>query len=201
MNVIVPLTNEHSAHVALLHLKHLHTQFRGVPGQKLLSAYYGAVACGIGASGYVAERNGTITGFICGIWDSAAVKAVMFKKYWPAFCIWGVAQACLEPRLIKDSLCRIFGARNKMATGKVGYELRPIVLAPAARGAGLAGKLVETLLMDAANRGFPRVYLYTEADNLVARTFYEKEGFREGGSVERSGMLYLRYERLVSKAL
>lgn len=76
-----------------------------------------------------------------------------------------------------------------------GYELRPIVVAPSARGTRVASDLVAVLLADARRRGFQRVHLVTEVDNGAAHAFYRKVGFRSNGTTTgRSGLAFVRYE-------
>ena len=55
-----------------------------------------------------------------------------------------------------------------------GEDIPALYLAPAARGRGI-GKA----LLDRAKVAAPRLCLWTFRDNVGARAFYEREGFRE----------------------
>ncbi|MBM3372936.1 MAG: GNAT family N-acetyltransferase [Betaproteobacteria bacterium] len=64
--------------------------------------------------------------------------------------------------------------------------LEDLVVAPAHRGAGLGGRLLEHALAEARAAGCKRVTLLTDRDNAGARRFYARHGFLE------SSMLTLR---------
>jgi ribosomal-protein-alanine N-acetyltransferase len=76
----------------------------------------------------------------------------------------------------------------------LGYELRPIVVAPVVRRTGIGVQLIEMLLADAVQRGFDRVLLAVQAGNVAAAALYRRAGFRLTGKESRSGEAYLRYE-------
>lgn len=197
MSEIAPLAPRHSLAVAALHMRYLTTPFRGAPGRRLLSAYYQAVAQGDGAAGYVAEDRDRILGFICGVWQPAELRARLLKTQWPALALWGPASALLRPQLVFSFLQRLNGlAQEKVVQPVEGYELRPIVVDPAARGAGLAPRLMERLKLDARARGFDCMHLFVEIDNQVAQAFYRKMGFAAQGSIiQHNGGPVARYER------
>lgn len=194
---IVAMAVQHCAAVAALHLNYLNTGFAGKPGLQLLDLYYRAIVDGAGACGYVAEKDETVLGFICGVWDPAHLRGQLLRRHWPGLALWGLAQVAIQPTMVQALLGR---RRNPPSATRVedpGYELRPIVVDPAARGSGVARLLVRQLLEDAADRGFQTVHLYTESDNERAIAFYHKMGFRLVGSVRRPAGLQVRYERLV----
>lgn len=63
---------------------------------------------------------------------------------------------------------------------------------PGFRGTGAAGVLVAALLTWAEARRFRRIWLHVRRDNLRARRFYEKCGFRDTGREvlrERDGVV------------
>jgi len=72
--------------------------------------------------------------------------------------------------------------RAGTVVGAVGFErhggaalLRSLVVAPAARGAGLGGELVRRLTAQARHEGVGRFYLLT----TTAEAFFAKRGFRK----------------------
>lgn len=195
MPVITPLASRHISQVAALHVGHLRTHFTGLPGQRLLCSYYAAVSEGRGAFGYVAEKQERVVGYICGVWAPSTLLSALVKKHWLALLFWGTAQFVIHPRLMTWAMNR-FRASSPMSTDVTrGYELRPIVVAPSARGTRVASDLVAVLLADARRRGFQRVHLVTEVDNGAAHAFYRKVGFRSNGTTTgRSGLAFVRYE-------
>jgi ribosomal protein S18 acetylase RimI-like enzyme len=195
MSMIVPLTQGHCPEVAGLHLDHLRTGFRGRPGLELLAAYYKALVRSEGGCGFVAEQAGRVAGYVCGVWEPTAVRVALLKAQWSALIFWGLAQVLVHPRFFNDLRGRLGGfSRGHVPVG-LGYELRPIVVAPAARGTGIGVQLVDVLLEDAVRRGFDRVYLVAEEENTTANAFYRKVGFQ---LESRPGEAYRRYEYLLS---
>lgn len=200
MNDIVPLTcitRRHSKAVAALHMQHLPTPFRGGPGRRLLSAYYRAVAGGRGAIGYIAEEQGHILGYVCGVWDPAALRAQMFKAEWPTLMLWGPVSVLFQPQLMASFAQRFTrpAEREVEPAPAAEYELRPIVLDPASRGTGLAVRMVERLMLDARDRGFTDMVLYVEAGNQAAQAFYRKMGFTAVSHLQPPSGLIIRLER------
>ncbi len=196
MNRIVPLTPKHSIAVAALHVQCLTTPFRGAPGRQLLSSYYQTVARGRGAVGYVAEEQDRILGYICGVWEAAELRKLLLTTRWPALAFWGVLGVLTRPQIMASFVRRLGRSPAGGVTQRTeGYELRPIVVAPPARGSGVASGLVQRLMLDACARGFQRMHLYVESNNEPAQAFYRKHGFAETGSVWHNGQPMVSYER------
>ena len=181
---INPLTPEICDQVARLHMLSLPTPFSGRAGWELLNRYYLALSTHQGGTGLVALEGGALTGFICGIWDARKVKSVLLRSHAGALAVWGVLQLLSKPALLVDFAHRFFAMHGPgIATmddcGQL--ELRPIVVAPAARGTGLAMQLINRLVMEARERGFRSMCLYAEPDNLPAQRLYARAGFRVVG--------------------
>ncbi len=176
----------------------LRTRFSGAAGQHLLESYYRSVAAGRGAVGYVAEDEGQVLGYVCGVWAPGEVRAELLKTQWPHLMTWGMISLLMRPQLLAAFARRYRqGDAGEEETTEDGYELRPIVVSPAARGTGVAVQLVDRLLLDARSRGYDRMYLYTETDNQPTRAFYGKVGFHETGELQRDGASCIRYERIL----
>lgn len=60
-------------------------------------------------------------------------------------------------------------------------ELLTITTAPAARGQGIAGRLLSRILSRAADAGARSCYLEVAADNAAARRLYDRAGFAQVG--------------------
>jgi ribosomal protein S18 acetylase RimI-like enzyme len=122
----------------------------------------------------------------------------MLRERWPALLFWGAAHCLVHPCFFYELVARLAGSASGSASIGPGYELRPIVVAPQARGTGIGVQLVNRLLGDAVRRGFERVCLVVEEDNATADAFYRKVGFRPAVRVERAGEAYLQYEYVLS---
>src|SRR5919197_617047 len=170
------LQTEDCPAVAEAHLNYLTTSFRGKAGRQLLKIYYEVIArqrCGIG---FVIVKDGNLAGYICGIWDRAAIKRLLMKK-WFSLAFYGFLQSLQVPRAIPGFFTRLLHPRTTNILKMEGYELRPIVVLPGYRGQGIADQLMQRLLNDAKRRGFKQVFLVVEIDNVTADKFYTKLGF------------------------
>jgi len=190
------LQNRDCPEIAALHMAHLRTPFSNRAGLALLTCNYRAMVSQHGACCYVARADDRVVGFVCGVWEPNTFRRTLLRGQWLALSFWGFLYVLTRPKLIKDFLNRFFKPSHTPA-GKsdVGYELRPIVVDLTVRGKGVAQRLLDELLQDAARRGFDKIFLYTEDDNLAAQTFYRKTGFVQDGQVARGDAVYLRYER------
>lgn len=185
--------------VAELHVTCLRTPFGGRAGLELLTRYYRIVALEAGACGYLVRHQDRILGFVCGIWQPNALRQLLLRSQWAGLVWWGIWQGLARPSLVADLIGRLIGSPDKALSP--GYELRPIVVAPQARRMGIARLLLNALLEDARQRGFDRIFLFTEEDNLAAQAFYGSTGFYLVGRTTKSGVRYLRYERPVEPSV
>ena len=118
------------------------------------------------------------------------------KTQWPTLALWGPASVLLRPQLMASFVHRLGRpAEESVDDPLVSFELRPLVVHPAARGTGLASRLTERLMHDARSRGFERMHLFVEIDNQVAQAFYRKMRFAVTGNTQHDGNLMVRYER------
>ena len=179
--------------LAQLHLKYLRTPFQGKPGRELLRQYYQAVSTEQGATGYVAIHKNKVNGYVCGVWDAAQLRKTLLLRSGVTVLFWGIMQILQKPSLVPGFLSRLKESENLSSPGN-GYELRPIVVSPELRGSGLAADLTNRLLQDAAQRGFSKIYLFTEQDNQSANRFYQRFGFKQVSEISRSGQIYIHYE-------
>jgi ribosomal protein S18 acetylase RimI-like enzyme len=194
---VVPMLPAHADRVARLHRNNLSSPFQGRPGLELLRAYYTTLATGAGGSGFVAQEGDELLGFVCGIFDPPRLKKQLLKGQAMRLAVWGGLAVLTHPGLLFDLASRLLQRGQDYPGVPTGYELRPIVVSPAARGQGVAYALLSALLADAAGRGFDRINLYTEEDNLIANRFYQKNAFQKTGEFSRAGRLYSCYERML----
>lgn len=195
---IVPMMARHLDAVVRLHITYLRTNYRGFAGKQLLIRYYTTLIETDAACGYAALEDDCMAGFVCGVWDAAGVRSALLKQHLPSLLLWGALQSLNRPAMLGLMVRRLTTSWKSKDSQKtlpqLGYELRPIVVDPDFRGTGVAQKLVDRLIRDADQRGFERLFLYTEEDNAVANAFYCKVGF-EFVSKHRVGQtVYVRYE-------
>jgi ribosomal-protein-alanine N-acetyltransferase len=77
----------------------------------------------------------------------------------------------------------------------VDAEVLNVAVEPGSRGKGLAGQMLDAVLIELATRGVANAYLEVRESNKAARALYESKGFREIGRRERY------YRRPVEDAL
>ena len=180
--------------VATLHQETLRSRMTGLNGRRLLSVYYRVLALGKGGCGYVAVgSNGEILGFVCGIWDPAALREVLIRSYWGRLAVWGGLHALSRPIYLRDVYRRVSSRSTQEADSHASaeYELRPIAVRGDRQGSGVADQLMQKLLEDARIRDFRSVTLKTESDNGRANAFYARQGF----TLERTADGYNHYRR------
>lgn len=194
--MIRPLETGDAGAVAALHQAALHTRMAGMAGRHLLACYYRALVAGVGGCGFVAlEPDGRVAGFICGVWDPAAVRKNLLRMTWGRLLSWGGVHVFCHPASLADIFRRLLPCRAQRCRlgGEAEYELRPIVVAEEYRGRGIAEHLLRQLLEDVRNRGYKSVMLKTEIDNVRANAFYVKHGF----ALERTAAGYNQYRRFL----
>jgi ribosomal protein S18 acetylase RimI-like enzyme len=188
---IVPLQARHCREIAAQHMAFLPTPFGGVAGKKLLSLYYNVLANGIGGRGFVATGGAGILGYVCGIWEPEAVRRALFSRHGFPLAWFGIFVCLNNPKMIRG-FCGRVGAQNHTGSKKVPiYELRPIVLAPNARGRGIGGRLVQRLKEDASKLGFGRIFLKVDPGNQRAVRFYLKNGFEFSNEITDEGFQFM----------
>jgi GNAT superfamily N-acetyltransferase len=159
--------------------------------------YYKALADGKGGCGFVALVENLVVGFVCGVWNMPYLRWHYLGRYGALMLPWVTLQFLTHPTLLKRLMTRLWIRRSSDVKSQPGYELRPIVVAPSARGSGLAGQLVASLLSDAAARGYESIYLITEQTNIRANAFYQKEKFELVDRFIVDGQPYNRYKRVI----
>lgn len=191
---IARLSADHAAAAAALHLHYLRSALRSPAGRRLLAAYYACIADAEGACGFVALRGGEVRGFVCGVWDGGRVRSRLLRLHWRRLLPWAAAHFLTRPWQLWDQLRDLRFRRSEGGPTSPVYELRPIVVHSAERGSGLAARLFEALLRDAAGRGFAQMRLSVRRDNSAAIRFYEKHGFHRAGNATTDADPYLQFE-------
>lgn len=127
----------------------------------------------LGDAGWITHRHGAMIAPEFG-WDErfealcARIIADFIDQYQPEWeRSWVVERN-------GDILGSLFLVRQDEKTAK----LRLLYVEPAARGMGLANKLIEKSIQFARSKGYKRVTLFTTSNNIDARRIYAKRGFR-----------------------
>ena len=98
-------------------------------------------------------------------------------------------------------LVAVFPPDNRVRGYVIGFsidedaEVLNVAVEPGSRGKGLAGQMLDAVLIEMTARGVVNAYLEVRESNKAARALYESKGFREIGRRERY------YRRPVEDAL
>ena len=200
MQTILPMKITDCDKVAVLHIQNLRGVYREEAGSKILQCYYSALVQSRGGCGYVAIMNGELVGYICGVWDWKLIRERLLYQYILKLAAWGLVQILTYPGMILQFRNRAIRGNPAGNENRMGYELRPIVVAPAARRHGIGAQLIHTLVEDARGRNFDRIFLFTEHDNEPAKRLYQNFGFQLVGKEQLNSTYYLRYELPLSRS-
>jgi len=125
-----------------------------------------------GDIGWVVQQHGEIYAREYG-WDSsfealvAGIAGEFLLKFQPEW------ERCWIAELNGERVGAIFVVRKSASVA----QLRLLILAPAARGLGLGGRLVDECIAFARRKGYKKMVLWTNSDLVAARAIYAKRGF------------------------
>lgn len=191
---IFPLSKKYVAEVARLHLRYLHTPFKGEAGELFLRLYYETICQEEGGIGFVVMTNKQVAGFICGIWNPSLVRKNLITRQWKSLILSSIRSLFSTPALIGELFHRLTDLTKRVESSPLqGYELRPIVIAENFRGSEAGSLLVSALLKDAKERGRASIFLITEQDNMAANRFYKKQGFEQEATFRKTNQDYIIY--------
>jgi len=126
-----------------------------------------------GDIGWVVQQHGEIYAREYG-WDSsfealvAGIAGEFLLKFQPEW------ERCWIAELNGERVGAIFVVRKSASVA----QLRLLILAPAARGLGLGGRLVDECIAFARRKGYKKMVLWTNSCLLAARGIYAKRGFQ-----------------------
>ena len=125
-----------------------------------------------GDIGWVVQQHGEVYAREYG-WNSsfealvAGIAGEFLLKFQPEW------ERCWIAELNGERVGAIFVVRKSPTVA----QLRMLILAPAARGLGLGGKLVDECIAFARRKGYRKMTLWTNACLVAARGIYAKRGF------------------------
>lgn len=176
---ILPLTAGHAAQLAALHQAGLRAGFLSSLGPRFLTQLYAAIPATTDGFGFVAEDKGRVVGFVTcadrlGAVYKQALKARglrMAIALLPTVFRWGVARQIVETLLFPARI------EDKFPPA----EILSIVVAPEARGSGVARDLMSQAFAEFRRRGIRQLKVQVWTENPAAKRYYEKCGFRLAG--------------------
>lgn len=113
-------------------------------------------------------------------WDVPAVHALEVQLFdpdaWSPETFWAELAAPGRWYVLAERDGDVVGYAGLAASGSQ-TDVQTLAVAPAAQGTGTGRVLLEALVDEAVRRGAAAVLLEVRADNVAARTLYERTGF------------------------
>lgn len=168
---------EQIAGIARMHRSEVSEGFLSSLGEPVLRMLYKHVAssrhCGLFVA-YEGTAEGRPLGYICGTVDTAALyREFMAQRWWAAAPT--LVPKLMSPRRILRALETLrYPSRNPVDLPRA--EIINFVVLPAARGAGVATALFESLMRWFEAEGSTAVRMVTGEHQSRAHGFYEKAG-------------------------
>jgi ribosomal protein S18 acetylase RimI-like enzyme len=210
----------HLKQVAALHEASFPGYYLTSLGPSFLEAMYGWYVEAPEAIAYVAvDDHDQVLGFVAGTSSAESYHRSLFRRRAGALLlalagrlvahpvltlslIW--ERKDLLPQAVPSALSRAAGPTPEAASGTNGVRegsLVSIGVQPSLRRQGIASRLAELFLKEAAQRGCPLVTLSVQEDNLGARDFYESLHWSEvaRSSDEYHGSISITYQKRTSE--
>ncbi|HLX86997.1 MAG TPA: GNAT family N-acetyltransferase [Acidimicrobiales bacterium] len=172
--VVVRLGREtDAAAVAHLHAEQIGEGFLSSLGPRFLEQLYRRIAHDEGSFLLVAERHGTLAGFVAGTTALRRLYAAFLRRD-------GLRVLAGSPWRLVTSWRRVVETlrHGRTDTGPpADGELLAIAVDPTQRGRGIGAELVHALLGEMARRGAVSVDVVVGADNAAAIALYTSTGF------------------------
>lgn len=117
-------------------------------------------------------------------WDVPAVHALEVQLFdpdtWSPETFWAELAAPGRWYVLAERAGEVVGYAGLAASGAEA-DVQTVAVAPSAQGTGVGRVLLDALVAEAARRGAAAVLLEVRADNVAARTLYERTGFERIG--------------------
>jgi ribosomal protein S18 acetylase RimI-like enzyme len=174
--IVRPGTVTDALTAARLHAGQIDEGFLSGLGPRFLGHLYRRVARSPSAFMLIAERGGTVAGFVAGATDVGA----LYKEFLLRDGL--VASATSAPQLLRSWRRAMetlrHGAGPRAAGSGPVAELLAIAVDPEFRGQGIGDLLVDSFLRVTRRRGASAAQVVVGADNRRAVALYERAGFR-----------------------
>lgn len=158
--------------MAALHARQIRWGLLSQLGDEFVVAFYRALIESPAGFGFVAERDGHLAGLASGVVNWRRFYGEFLRRHLrlaARVLVTGLRQARWR-RLVQTTRYAASGALPPA-------ELVSIALEPTARGTGVAGMLVGSVLEEFASRGVRQVRVTAGGTNQAARRLYERMGF------------------------
>ncbi len=117
-------------------------------------------------------------------WDVPAVHALEVRLFdpdtWSPETFWAELAAPGRWYVLAERDGEVVGYAG-LATSGAEADVQTVAVSPSAQGTGVGRVLLDALVGEAARRGAAAVLLEVRADNVAARTLYERTGFERIG--------------------
>lgn len=178
---IRPATPDDSRAVANLHTGVIDTGFLSALGPSFLDLLYRSLIRSSNGEVFVAELDGAVVGFVAGTEETGAFYREFMRRHALA-AAFRLIPALIQPRALR----RIWETFRYGTTGdeEVSAELLSMAVAGSARGRGIGGDLVSTLLEGAAGKRIRSMKVVVGSANEPAIRLYRSRGFIDGRKIE-----------------
>ena len=165
--------------IVTIHQKAFRQFFLTRLGAKFLRLYYGLVLDYESGIVLVGERNGSLSGFVCGFLNPAEFYRLMWRKR-GSFVLPALPALIRQPSLAAKVLHGVQRIQTSAASSDPrACELSSIAVAPEVSGNGQGKALMRAFLARARSMDAECVYLTTDADgNDAVNAFYREVGFQ-----------------------
>lgn len=179
--VIRPASRSDSRAIANLHTEMIDTGFLSSLGPSFLGLLYRSLINSSHGDVFVAEIDKTVVGFVAGTTETGAFYREFLRRH-AITAVFHLVPALLQPRTWR----RIWETFRYGTSGddEVGAELLSMAVASPARGRGIGGNLVSTLLEGAAKEGIRSMKVVVGSANEPAIRLYRARGFVDGSKIE-----------------
>src|SRR4051794_12489162 len=96
-----------AASVALLHQSYLSTPFHSAAGLHLLKLYYKNLVQSSYGVGYIAVDDNTVVGYVCGVWDAAALQRMLTRNSVLPLLFWMTFALITSPAVVSSMSQRV----------------------------------------------------------------------------------------------
>lgn len=180
--LIRAMTPTDAASVAELHVSQISEGFLSSLGPRVLASIYQALPRTSVGFGFIADRGGQVIGFVtCATQLNRLYRGILCRK--GLVLSWRLIRHFLRLRTLQKMVQTIFYPGKVRLLQVPDAEVLSVVTAPAARGLGVASRLMACAFAEFKRRGCPQVKVLVGADLGPANAYYLKNGFTLVGTI------------------
>ena len=163
------------ATAATLHVTELPGEFLSLLGIQFLTVLYRGINAHPNGFVLVAERNGTVIGFVSGATNSAEVTGGVIRRHWFALAVWSAFHVLARPFLLTNILAALRHTKDEYAHQA---ELLAIAVASPTHNNGIGKELLSAFQREMRSRSVAFFHLIVDERNCNARAFYGRNGLK-----------------------